>query len=109
MLFFREVCQERPDFRFSHFLRVAFLMEEDKLQDPVDIRFVGSGAKVADGHCRPYLVEQFWSGHLICSLSGGYGALNCTPGVYPRRIQFSSKYITVSSDFLRHRYLSKYS
>lgn len=59
------------DFGFSHFVRVALVMEEDESPYPMPVSFLGSKAIVLQANGGTKLIDEFWrtqDGHLECAL-----------------------------------------
>jgi hypothetical protein len=51
--------QERGYFRFRHFVRMTFAMEENVALDPVDVSLLSANAEVFAPNRVTHLIEQF--------------------------------------------------
>jgi hypothetical protein len=54
---------ELPNLRLSHFLWMAFVMEEDKTPDPANVAALGAQAEMLNPDHSPNLIEQSWTRH----------------------------------------------
>ena len=57
--------QERGYFRFRHFVRMTFAMEENVAFDPLDVSLLSANAEMFAPNHVTHLIEQFW---FVCRL-----------------------------------------
>jgi len=58
-----QVSEKGGNFRFSHFLRLAFMMKEDILENPANIAFFGLVTIISGADAIAHLIEEFFPSH----------------------------------------------
>lgn len=58
-----QVCQKRGNVLFPQLIRVAFVMEENKLTNPMNVTIFRAPAVMPHPDRRAYLIEKFRCSH----------------------------------------------
>ena len=74
-----QMGEKGSDFRFSHFLGVAFMMKKDILENPANIAFFGLVATMSSADNIAHLIEEFFSAIGASFEADVYLMLYCTP------------------------------